>query len=136
MRKRAQYRRARGRLQVKVPTLVIMVLALFCILYFGNTISDRIAEIFVPAESPVTDDVAAGDPAAAVDVPTGGAAPDVVTVPEGTVAGIAAPGAGMMKSGTIVAQANKDAARHILQILSRGTGVRADSRPEGAGGTP
>lgn len=99
MRKRSQYQHNRDRLKTKVPTIIVMSIALVCILYFGNDVSDQIAEMFVP-KAPVTDDIA----------------PMAVTLDD-VDASLAPAPAMTPKTGTIMNQAQKNAAQSILKIL-------------------
>ncbi len=49
MRKRTLYTQG-DRAASKIPTIIIMCIVLFCILYFGKSMSERAAEIFVPKD--------------------------------------------------------------------------------------
>ena len=54
MRKYQQF--SQGRLKTRIPTIVVMCVALFSILYFGPSLSAGVANFFVP-NVPVTDAV-------------------------------------------------------------------------------
>lgn len=91
MRKRHQYNKPKP--TSKVPTLIIMCVLLFGILFFGKDVSDNIAAIFAP-NIPVTD--APREPE--IDA-------SAKTSPE---------------AGAIVSSANQAAARSILSIIAKG----------------
>ena len=96
MRKRTQYKKPSAK--SKVPTLIIMIITLFVILFFGKRISDGIADFFVP-NVPVTDQPAAATPD---DIqPTS-------PLPKGTP----------QNSGAVIKQANQNAAQNLLKVLS------------------
>lgn len=96
MRKRHQFQSPSP--QKRIPTLIIMCVVLFVILYFGKTISWNIATFFEPSV-PVTD-------LPADETSSPGAAPSMPAAPS--------------NASTIPAQANRKAARNILNILPKG----------------
>lgn len=91
MRKRHQYNKPKP--TSKVPTLIIMSVLLFGILFFGKDISDKIAAIFAP-NIPVT------------DAPR---APEVDTSAKAST-----------DAGAVVSTAHQEAARSILSIIAKG----------------
>lgn len=95
MRKRLQHTETKSK--TKIPTIIVMSIALFGILYFGKDVSNLMAGMFVP-HVPVSD-----APVAVQDDPM--AAPIQPAAPS--------------KTGTIMAQAYKNAAQDMLQILSK-----------------
>ena len=92
MRKYQQF--SQGRLKTRIPTIVVMCVALFSILYFGPSLSAGVANFFVP------------------NVPV----PDAVSVSEGERGGAYVPAEG----GAVMASASRNAARTLLSILSKG----------------
>ncbi len=98
MRRRTHYKKPNAK--NKIPTLIIMCVTLFVILYFGKSISNGIADFFAP-KVPVTDQ-------AIVAVPDD-IQPDKTDPPKGTPD----------KSGSVINQANKNAAQNILKVLSK-----------------
>lgn len=53
MRKRNLYRQSENS-SSKIPTIIIMCIILFAILYYGKSMSEHVAKVFVPDE-PTTD---------------------------------------------------------------------------------
>ncbi|MBQ8036811.1 MAG: hypothetical protein IJ268_07460 [Proteobacteria bacterium] len=90
MRKRHQYNKPKP--ASKVPTLIIMCVLLFSILFFGKDVSDNIAAIFAP-NIPVTD-APRNDTDIAVST--------------------------QKDAGDVVSSANKEAARSLLNIIAKG----------------
>ncbi|MBR4984518.1 MAG: hypothetical protein IKY83_02100 [Proteobacteria bacterium] len=89
MRKRHQYNKPKP--TSKIPTLIIMCVLLFGILFFGKDVSDNIAAIFAP-NIPITD--------------TPGAVPDSSATAD--------------TAGTVLSTANKQAAQSLLTIIAKG----------------
>ena len=98
MRKRTQYRKPK--FQNKIPTLIIMVVMLVLILCFGKNFSNGVAEFFAP-NVPVSD-----TPSVAVS-----------DAPSSTGTQPATPS----KTGSILSNANKNAAQKMLPVISGGT---------------
>lgn len=90
MRKRHQYNKPKP--TSKVPTLIIMCVLLFSILFFGKDISDNIAAIFAP-NIPVTD-------APRTEIDSASSSPE--------------------DAGEVISSANKEAARSLLNIIAKG----------------
>ena len=96
MRRRTHYKKPNAK--NKIPTLIIMCVTLFVILFFGKSISNGVADFFAP-KTAVTDE-------AVVAVPEGIAEPsDHKDTPR--------------NSGAVMKQANKNAAQNILKVLSK-----------------
>ena len=104
MRKRHIYTQG-DRATSKLPTIIIMCIVLFCILYFGKSMSESVARIFVD-EEPAVDSRAAQAPAEPGIDAVGGessesAHPTVTDSP-----------------GKIIYNANKSAAQATLERLA------------------
>lgn len=99
MRKRLQH--SKSKFQTRVPTIIIMVLALVFILYYGKDFSKLVAGVFT-TNTPVTD-----APVAVQDGPGMGGS-DVAPEPRPS------------KTGTVISQAYKNAAQDTLKVLSNG----------------
>ena len=97
MRKRAQYKKPKP--LNKIPTLIIMVLTLLVIIFFGRDISAKIASLFEP-NVPVSDAPDAQSAAIVTETPSAG-------VPH--------------LSGSVMQHANTDAAQSLLPIIARGS---------------
>ncbi len=91
MRKRAQYKKPKP--ASKIPTLIIMILTLCVIIFFGRDISSKVAALFEP-NVPVSDSPENLHPA---DLPAS------------------------RQTGSVVKRAYTDAAQSLLPIISRGT---------------
>ena len=90
MRKRLEYKKPK--FKNKIPTVIIMSIVLFAILFFGKSMSYSIASFFAPTT-------------AVDDTPVVSSTQQVQ---------------GPSKSGTVMAQANKNAAQSLLTVISKG----------------
>ncbi len=102
MRKRDQYKKTK--LQNKLPTLIIMCICLFLILFFGQKFSWSVAGFFAPTV-PVTDEAVT----AVTDGPLDNsdtANTDKNAAPTPT------------KTGSVVSHANQSAAQKLLPIIA------------------
>lgn len=91
MRKRLEYKKPK--FKNKIPTVIIMSVVLFAILFFGKSMSYSIASLFAPVN-------------ANEDSPQIEGSGQQSQVPS--------------KTGTVVAQANKNAAQSLLTVISKG----------------
>ena len=103
MRKRTQYKKPSAK--NKIPTLIIMCVTLFVILYFGKNISNGVADFFAP-KAPVTDQAVV-------------AVPEAVQLGDNNLADPHPLKDAPDKSGAVINQANKNAAQNILKVLSK-----------------
>ena len=111
MRKREQYQKPKAK--SKIPTLIIMCVTLFVILAFGQTISWKVASIFEPTV-PVTD-LPESKPVVPVTDSLGNEL-DAQVDPQNTNLNRIP-----SKSGSVISQANRNAAQQILNIISKGS---------------
>ena len=110
MRKRQQYQKPKAK--SKIPTLIIMCVTLFIILVFGKSLSWKVASIFEPTV-PITDMPQTAEDQAVVPISD---APD--TTPNQKNNNSSPPPS---KAGFVFSQANKNAAKSILNIISKGS---------------
>lgn len=101
MRKRNLYAQ-NAKSQSKIPTIIIMCIVLFAILFYGQSMSQRVAEVFVTNE-PTVDNHAI----------TNQAQTNETAEPE-TLPNNDAP----IYAGTVVYKANKNAAENLLKVIS------------------
>lgn len=113
MRKRRIYQQNK-KPKSHIPTIIIMSVALFVILYFGKGMSDDIAGFFAPSV-PVTDDMAAHAPSSSDSVDDLGSDNDSKQNAVHDANPIAP------RCGTIMASASKNAAQKLLNIIAKGT---------------
>ena len=99
MRKRSQYKRA-NKIKTHIPTLIIMIVVLLCIVFFGQTFSDGVAGFVSPAV-PVKEEAQV----AVSDHPLVEPAADARPM---------AP-----QSGTVISQAFKNAAQQLIPLLAQ-----------------
>jgi hypothetical protein len=97
MRKRTQYKKPKP--LNKIPTLIIMVITLLAIIFFGRDISTKIASLFEP-NVPVSDTPNISSATGTTETPS-------VQIPR--------------LSGSVMQHANTDAAQSLLPIIARGS---------------
>lgn len=102
MRKRHLYRQAE-RSSSKIPTIIIMCVILFAILYYGKSMSEHVAKVFVP-DAPQIDVPMAMSPSLDEPQPSD-AIPDVVA---GTHS----------HAGTFIYHAHRNAVGDLLKLLA------------------
>ena len=109
MRKREQYQKPKAK--SKIPTLIIMCVTLCVILVFGKSISWKVASIFEPVV-PVSDAEVTQPVVAVTDMPQNMAQGADSTYDSGAPA--------PTKAGAVIYQANRQAAKRILDLISKG----------------
>lgn len=100
MRKRNLYHQSE-RSSSKIPTIIIMCVILFAILYYGKSMSERVAKVFVPDE-----------PSVDVPVQPSESQPDVRQV------STQEPAQAQSQAGTCIYHSHKNVVADLLKILA------------------
>lgn len=111
MRKRRLYQQNR-KPKSYIPTIAVMCVALFFVLYFGKGMSHDIAGFFAPSV-PVADDIAQMPPESSDGIDDLGANAGDAQTSDAS--------AKHPRCGTILAGAAKNAAQNLLNIIAKGT---------------